>query len=267
MKKGLLEIALLISFAIIIMKDNKYEASAEEKAIPKEIVVLELGAELDNKPATPIVKVNKISDSEYHLSWEKSEGCYYQIEYTQATYRDNNFYRVLQKYKKDIDSYTARVSPTHYDKIFRVRCYKIIDGVEVLSDYSKPVYSSKPAYPSIYISEFMLDMNSDGGAKSHIQYYHNASKTGEYLTLTITPYITVKDLGSNRASTASFKLEGSGQTIKDRCYELTWDPLFYNWSAEHAIITYAEIVYTDGSSESIKVSKVSMTHDELEANK
>lgn len=267
MKKGLLGVALFIAFVTLIQNTSTHEAFAEEKAEANEIFTFELGIESEDKPAAPIVKVKKISNSEYLLSWEKTNDCYYQIEYAYATYRDNNFYKVLQEYKKDIDSYTAKVSSNYYDKIFRVRCYKIIDGVEVFSDYSKPAYSSKPDYPSIYIREFMLDMNLDGGVKSYIQYYHNSSKAGKYLTLTITPYVTVKDLGSKRAGTASFKLEGSGQNIKDRCYELTWDPLFYNWSAEHAIIAHAEIVYTDGTSECIKISKASMTSEELDATK
>lgn len=214
-------------------------------------------ARFEKRPEAPVVKVSKISNKEYKVTWNKEDGYYYQLEVKNADYRASK-YDIIQKYKKNISSYTAKVSST-YDKYFRVKCYKVIDGVKVYSNYSKSAYSSKPSYPAIFINWYELDINSVGGVDNYIFFTNNSSKIIKYITFTVTPYNRVDDkITCDITDRSSFRLKVTGPIKTDEFYTAGWDPVWYNWSTSYAKVIKAEIIYMDGTKKNITLNKKSI---------
>ncbi len=210
-------------------------------------------AKFENKPVAPAIKVTKKSDTEYKITWEKKEGYYYQVETKYANYLDSK-YKVLQKYKKDINSYTAKVSGK-YDKYFRIKCYKVIDGIKVYSDYSQASFSSKPSYPSVYIAEYSLSMNYLGGIDNYIQYYNNSSKNIKYIVFTANAYNRVNDRITNDIGrNSSFRMRDVGPLAKNESGGGTWKAVWYNSTTSYSKIIKIEIEYMDGTKKTINVN-------------
>ncbi|MDF2541892.1 MAG: Fibronectin type domain protein [Herbinix sp.] len=228
----------------------------EEKAEKVGDVNITVYARFEDRPKAPSVKVSRKSDTEYKLSWDKKEGYYYQVEVKYANYRYSK-YIILQEYKQDIGSYTAKVNG-NYDVYFRVKCYTMREGVKAYSNYSDAAYAEKPTYPTLFISDFMLDMNSVGGVSISMNFFNNSSKTIKYVTFTVNPYNAVDDrIACVIWDDYSFQIEVTGPVKTDQFNYAAWDVIWYNGTTEYAKIVKAEIIYTDGTTKTISMNKKS----------
>lgn len=227
--------------------------SFKEKVNKIDGTITTLYARFENNPAGLSVKVSKKSDTQYKISWKKKAGYYYQVEMKNADYIGSK-YKILQSYKKDMSSYTAKVNK-NYDKIFRVRYYKIIDGTKVFSDYSKSSYSSEPSYPTVYLQTYSLGMDYFGGINNYIIYYNNSSKKIKYIVFTAQAYNQVNDrIKSEIGGYSSFRMKDVGPIAKGEYGGGEWDGVWYNTTTAYAKITKIEIEYMDGSKKTLNVN-------------
>ena len=159
----------------------------------------------------------------------------------------------MQKYKKNISSYTAKVSQG-YDCIFRVRCYKLVGDRKVFSAYSDLAYSSKPVYPAIYVTSFSLK-SQDYGFDNNIEFYNNSSKTIKYVYFTVAAYNAVDDKVIDSFFDQEIPtLKATGPIKSNERVYLTWGEVWYNPETAYAKILKAKIEYTDGTSKTITLN-------------
>lgn len=215
-----------------------------------------LYAKFVDKPAAPQVTVKKINNTTYELKWDKKKDYFYQTEVCYAAYHGAPFF-TMQEYKKNIGSYKAKVSD-FLECMFRVKAYKLVDGIKVYSNYSKVAYHKKPVYPAVYVVSYELEMNSVGGVDNYIKYINNSDKKIKYIVFNVTPYNAVDDkIKCDIRNTSNLRLQDVGPLDKDCIGGGCWEAAWYNTTTNYSIITKAEIEYMDGTKKTINVNRIS----------